>query len=215
MSTLCLFSFNFLSLFISLWISFKYIYFANGSSHNFLPSWYSFSFAKRIIYCLIACNCVIFFSLFFSTFFLLLYTVPSVWTRHAATSVSSCWNKAPLQPAWNNSYTSLFPTCKYPLPVCVIWQASMLWSISMLSSLSCTLRQIRNLELLHILSSTTPPGFWVASSKWIPKLLPTWATLINSCINSGSAFFNSANSSIIISKWGIGSLTLPELNNLV
>ena len=87
--------------------------------------------------------------------------------------------------------------------------------ISLLSLSSWTFNANLNLELDHIWSSTTPVGFCVAKIKWTPNVRPIRATDTNSLINSGCSFFNSANSSEIMNKWGSGSFAFPFLNNLL
>jgi len=97
--------------------------------------------------------------------------------------------------------------------MCFNLAASGLFITSMLSSLSCTFKQTANLLLLRIWSFTIPAGFWVANIKWTPKLRPILETLINSSIKSSCCCFNSANSSQIINKCGIGSSTIPSWYN--
>ena len=121
---------------------------------------------------------------------------------------------APLNADWNNSKISLFPTCKYARPGSLISAANGDFKTSLLSSWFWTFRHSLNFELLQICSLTCP-AFCVAKIKWIPRLLPILAALINSFINSGCSAFNSANSSTTITKCGNGIWTFPSLYNLI
>ena len=93
--------------------------------------------------------------------------------------------------------------------------ASEVFKISRLSPSSCTFNASLNLEFDQIWSSTTPDGFWVAKIKCTPRLRPIRAVEINSAIKSGCSFFNSANSSLIRNRCGIGMVASPFLNSLL
>ena len=59
-----------------------------------------------------------------------------------------------------------------------------------------TRRQIRRLVLARMSGETTPPGRWVASTRWMPRERPRWARPTSPRTKSGSSSTSVANSSI-------------------
>ena len=85
------------------------------------------------------------------------------------------------------------------------WAASTPSMTSRLSSSSATLRARRIDRLARMASVTTPPGRWVASSRWTPRLRPRWATSSSPSRRSGSSAARVANSSTTTSSAGDAS----------
>ena len=70
---------------------------------------------------------------------------------------------------------------------------------------SVTRRAIRRLVLDLISAETTPAGRWVASTRWTPSERPRRAMSTRPVTKSGSSATSAANSSIMITRRGMGS----------
>ena len=77
-------------------------------------------------------------------------------------------------------------------------------TMSTASARSCRRKAMRRLVLARISSLTTPAGRCVASTRWIPRLRPRWATPTSDGRNPGRSAASVANSSITTTSRGSG-----------
>ncbi len=73
------------------------------------------------------------------------------------------------------------------------------------SATSWTRNATRRFALARMASLTTPAGRCVASTRWMPRLRPRWATPTSEARNSGRSAASPANSSTITTRRGSGS----------
>ena len=88
------------------------------------------------------------------------------------------------------------------------WAASLTPSTSRLSSSSATRRQIRSDVLARMASVMTPAGRCVASTRWMPRLRPRWATSTTPSMKPGTSRISVANSSTATTSAGSGGAPL-------
>ena len=73
------------------------------------------------------------------------------------------------------------------------------------SAASCRRSARRRLVLARMSSLTTPAGRCVASTRWMPRLRPRWATPTSAGTNSGRSAARAANSSTTTTRRGSGA----------
>ncbi len=84
-------------------------------------------------------------------------------------------------------------------------------TMSTASARSCSRKAMRRLVFARISSLTTPAGRCVASTRWMPRLRPRWATPTSDVRNPGSSVASAANSSITTTSLGNGAVSRRRL----